>query len=605
VAPVQHNAAPMSTESEAPKREVASGTIIDGRFEIVEPLGEGGMATVYRARQSHMDRMVAIKVLDIDPSALTREGARQFRERFLREARASARVDHPNIVTVHDFGFLDEGEPYLVMELIEGHDLEHEILHHGAIAPRRAIRLFTRVLEGLAVAHREGIVHRDLKPTNLLLKDPHQVGESLMILDFGIAQIQQRQNKNGKTGEAANRLTMPGQMLGTPAFLAPEFIRNQVTSPALDVYQMGLILVEMIAGAPAVQAHDPYEALRAHCEGDLIIPDWLRNSPLGTVLDKALAVDVEDRYRNATHFLRGVEGVADRVDEIVVPDDSTERPRVSNKKLGLRRRDAEARSRRRISSSNPTVLGEVPDDVVPTGRQRRRTAAVIVVVLLLGGAGAIAWILSTDTTSDAAPDPTPARAMGSAADSRSQTGPEEPSSDEPSSQEVTEESDDDPPSASGDVDETGDAGSADSASTVTVHVDVQPTGTTVAFDDEVVGSAPIDVELPNTMSTVELALSKDGYEPATVEIVPATTATVAHVLERIESTSPGKRPRESAKKKKRRRTKRKAAAEPGDGETETDTEAASASAADEKKDRRSQKKREDDVDRDKARMVLP
>ncbi len=272
-------------------------TVVAGRYKIIDVVGEGGFATVYRATQMEIHREVALKLLNPAADIRTQHA---FQERFRREARTAARIDHPNVVTIFDFGIAEEiGRPFMAMELLQGHDLEVEIQDNGPMTASRIVPLFAEALEALGDAHKLGIIHKDLKPSNLFLTNPGSRRETLKILDFGIARLADVQAGKGK-------LTGTGQILGTPQYLAPEYIQHQTATPALDVYQMGLILVEALTGAPVVDYDNPYQCLMVHGSGKLEVPKSLVNGPLGPILLQALEHDHNARYPDAAHFQRAL-----------------------------------------------------------------------------------------------------------------------------------------------------------------------------------------------------------------------------------------------------------------------------------------------------------
>ena len=274
---------------------LAAGTKIDGRYEILDKLGSGGFATVYRGWQLNLDQPVAIKVLNVPPGA-----PESFVERFYREARTAAQIRHPDVVTIFDYGVTEDGRPYIILELLEGDSIEEELTDRGPMAPQRILRLFTRCLDALQAAHDLGIVHRDLKPANLFLTGAGTRVETLRVLDFGIAYM---------LDDRETRLTGTGQFLGTPQYLAPEYIEDHGVTPALDVYQMGLILVEMFTGGPVVNSDNTYQCILRHCSGKLDLPMELIGSPLGPVLKRALSRDVNERYPDAGAFRDALEAI--------------------------------------------------------------------------------------------------------------------------------------------------------------------------------------------------------------------------------------------------------------------------------------------------------
>lgn len=198
-----------------------------GRYRLDEPLGSGGMAVVYRGYDDELERPVAVKLLADNLAADER-----FRRRFLREARLAAGLGHPNIVQVYDAGE-HERRPYIVMEHVEGETVAELLAREGRLAPAPAAELAAQVAAGLAHAHAHGLIHRDVKPQNLLVERTGNV----KIADFGIAR-----------SSTDTRLTEAGTILGTAAYLAPEQAAGAKVSPATDVYALGVVLYELLAG---------------------------------------------------------------------------------------------------------------------------------------------------------------------------------------------------------------------------------------------------------------------------------------------------------------------------------------------------------------------
>ena len=201
------------------------------QLEILEVIGQGGMGVVYRAKQRKLDRVVALKILT--PGA-AKDPA--FAERFHREARALARLNHPNILTVYDFGEAD-GLFYLVMEYVDGADLRH-VLQQGRLSPAEALRIVPVVCDALQYAHASGVVHRDIKPGNILLDREGRV----KIADFGIAKL-------AGTSTADVTLTQSKQSMGTPHYMAPEQVESpQTVDHRADIYSLGVVFYEMLTG---------------------------------------------------------------------------------------------------------------------------------------------------------------------------------------------------------------------------------------------------------------------------------------------------------------------------------------------------------------------
>jgi len=201
------------------------------QLEVLELVGQGGMGAVYRAKQVKLDRVVALKIL-------TSEAARgpAFEERFTREARALARVSHPSIVAIHDFGKADEYF-YFVMEYVDGANLR-EVMRAGSLSPEEAMAIIPQVCDALQYAHEEGVVHRDIKPENILLDRRGRA----KIADFGLAKMLD-------PGQAGFTLTVPGQVMGTPAYMAPEQIeRPSEVDHRADIFSLGVVFYEMLTG---------------------------------------------------------------------------------------------------------------------------------------------------------------------------------------------------------------------------------------------------------------------------------------------------------------------------------------------------------------------
>ncbi len=279
---------------EPPITRLTPGTVLAGRYEITGDLGEGGFAVVYRGRDLEIDREIAVKVLNLSSFAHDKATLKTVVERFRREARTAARIHHSNAVTIFDFGDTPDGSPFIVMELLEGYDLDVELAQHGPMSIARSVRLFIPALEALGKAHKLGIVHKDLKPSNLFLTHPRTDEERMIILDFGVARV--------NSGDDAGRLTTDGQVLGTPQYMAPEYIESQTAQPTLDVYQMGLILAEAIIGKPIVNEDNMVTCLIIHTTGKLEIPVELLNSPVGEIIGKATRKDHTKRFTDGNDF---------------------------------------------------------------------------------------------------------------------------------------------------------------------------------------------------------------------------------------------------------------------------------------------------------------
>jgi tetratricopeptide (TPR) repeat protein len=281
---------------------LSAGTRL-GPYEILGPLGEGGMGAVYRARDVRLDRIVAVKVLSdkfaADPEALAR---------FEREAKAVAALSHPNILSLHDVG-VDGGVSYAVMELLEGETLR-ERLRGGPLAPGRAIGWGVQIAEGLAAAHEKGLVHRDLKPENLFVTR----GGRIKILDFGVAK---RTTTESVRGDAPTDLlpTEPGVLIGTASYMSPEQVRGRPVDPRSDIFSFGVVLYEMLAGSRPFQGRSPADAMVAILtEQAPPLADRVKDlpPPLERIVERCLAKEPEERYHSAQDLAADLGALADR-----------------------------------------------------------------------------------------------------------------------------------------------------------------------------------------------------------------------------------------------------------------------------------------------------
>jgi GAF domain-containing protein len=217
--------------------------VLDGKYRLEQLLGRGGMGAVYRARDMRLNRLVAVKVVRAelvgDPDA---------RRRFRREAQIVARLQHPGIVAVYDYGTLPDGGAYLVMELVRGEDLRRVLVREGRLDPARTARILSGVCGAIEAAHREGVLHRDLKPENILL--PGKDGD-VKVLDFGVAKVVafDRLEAMPSAADGPTMVTVEGSVVGTPAYMAPEQLRGQPPDARTDVFSLGVIAHEMLTGS--------------------------------------------------------------------------------------------------------------------------------------------------------------------------------------------------------------------------------------------------------------------------------------------------------------------------------------------------------------------
>ncbi len=274
------------------------GTVLAGRYRVVELLGRGGMGAVYLAEHLAVGRSVAIKVLS---HALSHDPT--IVERFRSEARTASSIGHPNIVEVFDAGQLDDGRLYLVMELLSGQSLYEVVEQEGRVPVERAVRWLREVARALRAAHQVGVIHRDLKPENVMLA---RIGEEerIKVLDFGIS----------ARSEAASgpRLTQAGQALGTPEYMAPEQAKGAAPTTAIDIYAFGVLAFELLAGHPPIAGGSPAETIaRKLTEPPPSLASVRPDAPpaLADLVDRCLAADAAARPASMDAVLGEIEAI--------------------------------------------------------------------------------------------------------------------------------------------------------------------------------------------------------------------------------------------------------------------------------------------------------
>ncbi len=274
------------------------GKVLQGRYRILSLLAEGGMGVVYKGERVGIGRPVVVKflhaVLSDKPGIV---------DRFEREARATARLNHPNCVALVDFG-IDEGAPYLVMEYVEGKTLA-DLLDHGAVRPERAVEIARQILAGLEHAHERGILHRDLKPANVMIVDCEGYpGDFVKILDFGLAKL-------AWPGEDKRDVTVEGIAIGTPGYMSPEQAAGVPSDRRSDIYCTGALLYHLVTGTKAFEGDDVRSVLRRHREETPASPREIRpgagiSKALEESLYRAMQRDPAKRYQHARDMVKAL-----------------------------------------------------------------------------------------------------------------------------------------------------------------------------------------------------------------------------------------------------------------------------------------------------------
>ncbi len=262
---------------------------IENRYRLERLIGKGGMGAVYEATDTRINRRVAVKILS---GAMF--GNRNALRRFEREAQTAGRLQHPNIITVFDYGVLSTEGAFLVMELFRGESLRQVLEREGKLDAETIVAWFGQVLDGVEAAHKEGIIHRDLKPDNILVSRSENGAARLCILDFGLARLNER-------GIAAQSLTVPGTVVGTFGYMPPEQLRGERTDERSDLFAVGVMIYEALYGEKPFRGKSYQELLRAMTSGELL-PEL--DKRLTEFFEKSLAPEPAARFASAGEMKR-------------------------------------------------------------------------------------------------------------------------------------------------------------------------------------------------------------------------------------------------------------------------------------------------------------
>ncbi|AUX49017.1 protein kinase [Sorangium cellulosum] len=279
------------------------GKVLNQKFKIHSLLATGGMGVIYRGEQIALERQVAIKVLT--PTNSSNQIDPNFHKRFFLEASILARLQHPNIVTVFDYGRVENMEPeryFMAMEFLEGETLFRRLRKAGRLHPPEAMGIARQIARGLREAHKHGVVHRDLKPSNVMLVPGEDSGELVKILDFGLVKV---------LADDSEELTQQGSFLGSPRFMSPEQISHGKVDLRTDVYSLGVILYQMLCGKVPFEAQNSVQILIAHLQQPVPrlrerTPDADVPEPLEAFVLRCLSKDPEGRPVNMEAFIRGL-----------------------------------------------------------------------------------------------------------------------------------------------------------------------------------------------------------------------------------------------------------------------------------------------------------
>lgn len=281
-------------------KELKPGDWIGDKYQIIELICSGGMGSVYKGVHRELGKQVAIKVLLVD-----KLGKDVTYRRFEREAKSAGSLSHPNIVSVYDYGMISPDRPYIVMELLDGMDLDELLVRRGYLEPTLFLSIFTQVCEALSYAHTMGLVHRDLKPSNIMLVGQNQNRQYVKIIDFGIAKFSPKKPET-------KPITKPGQIFGSPLYMSPEQCVGQKLDPRSDIYSLGCVMYESLCGAPPFMGDTLLSTIYKHVNEP---PPPLHEHSYGRQVPRALEKIVfkmlqkhpEDRFQSANEVLTALE----------------------------------------------------------------------------------------------------------------------------------------------------------------------------------------------------------------------------------------------------------------------------------------------------------
>lgn len=487
----------------AAKGDDRVGTILDERYRLIRRIGEGGMGIVYEAEHVVIEKRVALKILRTDYS-----GKPEVVQRFRQEAKSASRIGNEHIVDISDFGETPEGASYFVMELLDGEDLANVLAREGTVPVHRAADIIMQCCRGLAAAHEKGIVHRDIKPENIfLVRSRNGRPDFVKLVDFGIAKMSDIELQ----GSPGRKLTKTGMIFGTPEYMSPEQAAGRELDHRVDVYALGVIFFEMLAGRVPFVGDTFMSILTQHMFEEPpriheINPTVQVMPTIEMFLDRALAKEPPARFQHCNEMLDAL-AAALRGEKSVG----------STTFVGYAEPIAfRAKTLPNVLEIEPSLL-EMPTDPATRGSKHLAIAGGMLGVLLLGAAGAW-WMMGSSPQSDATLESQALHPLDSSP--ADETANPELVGEETALAETTQPAANAPPSG-GEVERQSEPGGS-----VSVTVLTEPAGAIVMVEGrgEVCGSTPCPFETPRDESiTVRV---RRGRHQGEAELTPTDDLSV-------------------------------------------------------------------------------
>ncbi len=489
------------------------GRVLNERFHILEALGAGGMGRVYKAMQSPLDRLVALKVLN--PQYSTADKDPGFQKRFFLEASVTAKLRHPNTVTVIDYGKTDDGIFYIAMEYLEGLTLSQLLTQTGPLPWSRSLAIGQQIARSLREAHKHGLIHRDLKPANVMVLNQETDHDVVKVLDFGLV----KSLVGDEQFPSESALTQAGVILGSPQYMAPEQARN-VTDVRSDVYSLGVVLFQMLTGRPPFQAAQSIDVIFKHINEApptfaSIWPGHTIPAEVEALVMKCLTKRPADRFQSMDEVLEAIRRATNSTGISGVYSSPRAALPGSGPITGPLGASGPLSGPNTHTGASTVALDiSVEEPVARKGGKRLAPIAALFGATVLLGAGlAVVMGLRTPDKAPAAPD---APVVGTTQVAPPPVAPEQPRP--PAGQQAAAQP---PPTRPPVEDDTADLELAPLKPAVRVRflIASEPSGARVTHEGKELGETPLTLEVPAGSAgkaSAELTFSLEGYPRATV-----------------------------------------------------------------------------------------